>query len=368
LFVNTDTQTTQPTSTVSFSSLPLPSPRTELQTVAVLGAAAAATTVATVIGAGLFAYAHWWEPRRVQMERLTLAVANTQGRLPKEGLRILHLSDTHYQGDRRRDREKSKRILELARGLEYDLLIHTGDFIHYDSGREAVFRLLDALPAPRMGRYAVLGNHDYAYYHMQTAAARMWKSWRKKERQKGVPTWIVPFRLPWFVQYVRNTPLDGRRGGYNNSVALTHALEEHGYTVLHNRALHITDPVNDIDFWLAGVDDVTEGRPRLGDTLAEIPATEPVLLLSHNPDILASAQIPRVDVVLSGHTHGGQIVVPLWGPAHTQSWHLQRSEVSGYMRRGRTQIYITRGIGEGIPFRFQAPPQIALITLVPEIP
>ena len=360
--MNTETRTTQPTSSSS-----TPSQRTDLQTVAILGIAGAVTTAATAIGAGLFTYAHWWEPRRVQLERLTLSVANTQGRLPKEGLRILHLSDTHYQGNRRRDEEKSKRILELTRGLEYDLLIHTGDFIHYDSGRDAVFRLLDALPAPRLGRYAVLGNHDYAWYHMQTAAVRMWKSWRKKERQKGVPAWMLPLRLPWFVNYVRNTPLDGRRGGYNDSVGLTHALEEHGYTVLHNRALRIADPSHEIDLWLAGVDDVTEGRPRLGDTLAEIPVTEPLLLLSHNPDILASAQIPRVDVVLSGHTHGGQIVVPLWGPAHTQSWHLQRSEVSGYMRRGRTQIYITRGIGEGIPLRFHAPPQIALITLVPEV-
>jgi predicted MPP superfamily phosphohydrolase len=335
-----------------------------------IGATALVVTLAANISLGLLAYAHWWEPRRVQLERLTLPIANTQGRLPEAGLRILHLSDTHFQGKRGAETAKSKRILELTRGLEYDLLIHTGDFIHYDSGLDSVLNLLDALPAPRLGRFAVLGNHDYAWYNMQSAAPRMWKSWRKRERQRGVPRWILPLRLPGFIKYVRNTPLDGRRGGYNDSVALTQRLEEHGYTVLHNRALHIQPPSEAtgeaIDFWLAGIDDVTEGRPRLGETLVEIPPSEPLLLLSHNPDILASAQIGRVDVVLSGHTHGGQIVVPLWGPAHTQSWHLQRSEVSGYMRRGRTQIYITRGIGEGIPLRFNAPPQIALITLVPE--
>lgn len=359
--MNTETNSTQPLATHS-----PPSQRSDLHTVAVLGAATALTTAATTVGAGLFAYAHWWEPSRVTLERLTLSITNAQGRLPKEGLRILHLSDTHYQGKHVREERKSNRILQLTRDLEYDLLIHTGDFIHYDSGLDAVFRLLDALPAPRLGRYAVLGNHDYAWYRMQTAAPRMWQAWRKREKQRGVPAWMLPFRLPGFIQYVRNTPLDGRRGGYNDSLKLTQALEAHGYTVLHNRALHLKDAAQQIDFWLAGVDDVTEGRPRLGDTLAEISPADPVVLLSHNPDILASPQVARVDVVLSGHTHGGQIVVPLWGPAHTQSWHLQRNEVSGYMRRGRTQIYITRGIGEGIPFRFHAPPQVALITLQPE--
>ena len=341
--------------------------RTDLQTLAVLGVATALTTLATTVGAAFLTYAYWLEPRRVELERLTLPVANAEGRLPASGLRILQLSDTHYQGRRFREGAKSKRILELTRNLDYDLLIHTGDFIHHDSGLEPVMELLYALPAPRLGRYAVLGNHDYAWYNMQTALPRMWRSWRNKEARKGVPAWLLPLRLPWFVNYVRNTPLDGRRGGYNDSLSLTQALEQHGFTVLHNRALHIQEPEKGIDIWLAGVDDVTEGRPRLGETIAEIPSTEPLLLLSHNPDILASPQIPRVDVVLSGHTHGGQIVVPFWGPAHTQSWHLERSEVSGYLRRGRTQIYITRGIGEGIPLRFNAPPQIALITLIPAV-
>ena len=94
-----------------------------------------------------------------------------------------------------------------------------------------------------------------------------------------------------------------------------------------------------------------------------IPDGAPVVLLSHNPDIIASPQLPRVDVVLSGHTHGGQIVVPFWGPAHTQVEYLPRENVSGYFRQGRTHVYISRGLGEGIPLRFRAGPQITLIHL-----
>ena len=134
-------------------------------------------------------------------------------------------------------------------------------------------------------------------------------------------------------------------------------------TLLHNRAVRLQQPQEGLDLFLAGVDDVTEGRPRLGDSLHTIPAGAPVVLLSHNPDILVSPQIGRVDVVLSGHTHGGQIRLPLWGPAHTQTEHLTRAEVSGYFQRGRTHVYITRGVGEGIPLRFGAPPQLALITV-----
>ena len=121
-----------------------------------------------------------------------------------------------------------------------------------------------------------------------------------------------------------------------------------------------------MDIYLAGVDDVSEGHPRLARSLAGVPAEAPVILLSHNPDILESSQMGRVDVVLAGHTHGGQIVLPLWGPAHTQSQHVSRDHVSGYFRRGRTHVYITRGIGEGFPLRFGAGPQIALITVVAE--
>jgi predicted MPP superfamily phosphohydrolase len=75
--------------------------------------------------------------------------------------------------------------------------------------------------------------------------------------------------------------------------------------------------------------------------------------------------VEQADLVLSGHTHGGQVVLPLVGAAHTQTLHLHRKEVSGYLRRGKTQVYITRGVGEGIPLRLGAAPQITLITLLP---
>src|SRR5690606_31291838 len=136
---------------------------------------------------------------------------------------------------------------------------------------------------------------------------------------------------------------------------------------LHNRSVRLICEESGVNCYLAGVDDVCEGAPDLQTALQDVPDSVPVILLTHNPDILTEPGVDRADLVLAGHTHGGQIVLPLVGAAHTQTDHLHRNEVSGYLRRGKTQIYITRGIGEGIPLRFRAAPQITLITVLPDV-
>lgn len=339
--------------------LPRPGWRTGLGIGGAMVAAAAAT----------LGYALFVEPMAIRLERLTVRLPHAADRLPPQGLRMLHISDTHFQGRAWRERTKIERVRRLVQHLEFDLLVHTGDFLHFDSGLDNVCMLLDALPRPRLGSYAVLGNHDYTHYNMAEALPRMWRTFRRKEAERsatanpvsraglGATRWIR------YVMYVRNMPLDGRRTGANDSARLEAALRAHGIELLHNRAVHLHLPQERLDIFLAGVDDVTEGRPHLGDSLSTVPDGAPVVLLSHNPDILVSPQIGRVDLMLAGHTHGGQIKLPLWGPAHTQTEHLTRAEVSGYFRRGRTHVYITRGVGEGIPLRFGSGPQIALITV-----
>lgn len=322
-----------------------------------------------VAALGLFTYALLVEPLAIQKEQLTVRLPRGAGRLPEQGLRILHLSDSHFQGGARSRLELAKieRVRSLTAGLEYDLLVHTGDFIHYDSGLENVLRLLDAVPQPRLGAFGVLGNHDYTHYAMQEAFPRMWRTFLAEERaadqyrNRAARVMAAATRWVRYIRYVRNTPLDGRRTGSNNANRLTAALEEWGMTLLHNRTVHLCRPEIGLDIYLAGVDDVIEGRPHLGNSLRAVPEGAAVILLSHNPDIIASPQLPKIDLVLSGHTHGGQIKLPLWGPAHTQSEHVPRRHVAGYFWVGSTQVYISRGLGEGIPLRFRAGPQIALI-------
>ncbi len=331
--------------------------------------AAAGAGLLAAAGAAAFGYALLVEPQNIELEQLHLRLPGAAGRLPPEGLRILQISDSHFSGRQWREQGKIARVQRLVRGLDYDLLLHTGDFIHYNSGLANVEALLAVLPPPRLGSYGVFGNHDYTHYNMGTALPRMWRTFATAEKERRAQAgplrrlYLAASHWLRYVGFVRNTPLDGRRTGFNDHATLTQTLAHCGMGVLHNQVVHLVDPQRGLDLYLAGIDDVYEGRPRLGDTLAGVPQGAPVVLLSHNPDIIASPRLDRVDLVLSGHTHGGQLVLPFWGPAHTQSAYLPRRHVAGHFHHGRTQFYITRGMGEGIPLRFCAQPQITLITL-----
>jgi predicted MPP superfamily phosphohydrolase len=297
--------------------------------------------------------------------------------------------------------------------LEYDLLIHTGDFLHEDSGLPNVLTLLDALPTPRLGGYAVFGNHDYSIYSHDQFLPRAWAKFQEIHRAqypisemlngngsaphdathheadradhndavyntvgsavgsgrkytRGRVTPLTHARtLYQFGHYFVNMPLDFKRIGHNNVSALESELAARNIQTLHNRYVHLNHADLGLDIYVAGVDDVVEGTPQLRHALGEIPYDAPTILLSHNPDILLEPGVEQADLILSGHTHGGQIVLPLLGAVHTQSLHLGRKEVSGYLCRGKTQVYITRGVGEGIPLRFGAAPQVTLITILP---
>ena len=133
---------------------------------------------------GLLTYALQVEPLDIRLERLTVRLPGAAGRLPQGGLRILQLSDSHFHGGKynRRELAKIERVRALTAGLDYDLLFHTGDFIHFDSGLENVLRLLNAVPRPRLGSFGVFGNHDYTHYAMQEALPRMWRTFQAAER------------------------------------------------------------------------------------------------------------------------------------------------------------------------------------------
>ena len=86
-----------------------------------------------------------------------------------------------------------------------------------------------------------------------------------------------------------------------------------------------------------GVDDLNQGEPDLGAALDGVPAGAPVILLAHNPDAWLNPAIVRADLVLAGHTHGGQFRVPLIGALHTQGTYLSRRRPAGWFERGRSR-------------------------------
>src|SRR5262249_34591136 len=114
--------------------------------------------------------------------------------------------------------------------------------------------------------------------------------------------------------------------------------------------------------WLAGVDDVIEGKPDMDRTLRGIPGNEAVILLAHEPDFADQVVQYPVDLQLSGHSHGGQVRIPLIGAPYLPE--LGRKYPWGLRRIGRLTLYTNVGIGTiRVPFRWNCPPEITLITL-----
>ncbi len=149
--------------------------------------------------------------------------------------------------------------------------------------------------------------------------------------------------------------------------AVIESLSANGITVLDNAYLPIER--DGARFWLAGVDDPVEGLPipelAIPESIRNV-QREPIVLLCHAPDyvddLLWTPAGRALSLVLSGHTHGGQIRIPLIGAKVLPP--LGRKYVEGWFRFGNLQLYVNRGLGTvGVPVRFDCPPEITLFTL-----
>ena len=115
-------------------------------------------------------------------------------------------------------------------------------------------------------------------------------------------------------------------------------------------------------FWLAGIGDFWEGRHDVGATLASVPLGQPVLAFTHNPDVFP--EIPeRVSLTVAGHTHGGQVYIPLVGRPVVPSRYGQRYAIGHIVENGR-HLFVTPGLGTSIiPVRFLVPPEVSVLEL-----
>lgn len=257
------------------------------------------------MAAGLvhIARAAFAEPYKLDVERHAVGLK----RLPREldGLKIVHLSDIHHSPFT--GREQVERAVEVANSLQPDIIALTGDYISHE--REYIrpcAEMLGRLRA-RRGVYAVLGNHD---------------------------NWVDP-------------------------ALITDLFRAEGIRVLTNEGMRFED--RGASFWLAGVDDTMVGLEDLPLALAGSSADELKLLLAHNPIILRRAARAGVDLVLSGHTHGGQVTLR---SERSASGRVRRRILRGLGRRGETQIYVTRGLGTVVlPVRYGCLPEVSLLTL-----
>jgi uncharacterized protein len=227
-------------------------------------------------------------------------------------LRLAHLTDLHlgsYVG-----REQIKTWVEATNFEQPDVVCITGDIVDHALPSTRLDELaleLGRLRAP-LGVFACLGNHDYWY---TTQDDSVW--------------------------------------------GLVRRLEEASVRVLVNAGLQLRE-----DFWLGGLDDLWRGKPDLEKTLQNIPDSSAAVLMSHNPDVLVTP-LPSVNLVISGHTHGGQVRIPGLPTLFSVSNYGERFQ-QGFVQ-GTTRGFVSRGLGVGgtLPLRVFAKAELVLLELQP---
>ena len=269
-----------------------------------------------VFGTAAFMWGYYVEPFLLELT----AVMTFTDRLPlgTEPIRVLHITDLHVERMTRRE----DKVLELAREAKPDVIVISGDYVNLSYNRDPetlrqVRHLLSQLSAP-YGVYATLGSPPVDL------------------RETVVPIF------------------DGLR----NVTLLRHGWQR--LDMKNNRSLTIL-----------GMDcshDLPADAGRFARLVKDAPADAPQLFVYHSPELMPQASQHEIDLFVCGHTHGGQVRLPLVGPILTSS-QLGRRFVMGLYKLGRTTLFVSRGIGlEGLSaprVRFMCPPEVTLITIMP---
>ncbi len=324
--------------------------------------------VAAAAGLVAYGYAHWVERVLVSLHRATLLV-NKPG-LPPAGVTILHLSDFHFRAEDSVQEARLARLRALLAREHYDVLALTGDLIHNEAGLPRALAFLAEL-RPSVAAFSIPGNRDYWESSFKAVLTT------RQERARLTPSAQRRLILAKTRRMLRMFAGNERAalGLHRNDVDRVHAaLQALGIQPLVNRAVNLR--CAGADLWFAGVDDLTQGRPDLAAALADVPPGAPLVLLAHNPDVwldpalrastASGPAVRRSDLMLSGHTHGGQLNLPFVGAWYRQGTHLGRRKPAGWFHDGASHLFVSRGLGESFPFRIGAPPEAALIRLLPD--
>lgn len=275
----------------------------------------------------IFIFLGFWiflvEPNNIKIENIKIEIK----RLPPsfQGARIIHFSDIHSKNFGERENE----ILEILKKLNPDFIFITGDFVDWrtqdlESCQEFWKKFFRNYPGKIFG---VLGNHDHRH-----------------------PKWKI----------------------------LKNLLEESGIEILENETKQIKR--NGDFIYLIGVDDPHEGYDDIEKAMAEIKIEAPKILLAHSPEIFRKAKGKDIDLILVGHTHGGQINIPFitdlfiplkydkqYKSGLFRDYNLPKAgshSPDGERAPNPTYLYVNRGIGTTfLPIRFNASPEITLIEL-----
>lgn len=230
-------------------------------------------------------------------------------RLPDafSGLKIVHISDLHIGDFYGKDHVAD--IVKRVNQLKPDILCFTGDLV--EDNVDMLDEITPILKKIRtnLAKIAILGNHDY-------------------------------------------------RAGAEKKVQL--CLRNSGFIVLNNE--NISFARNGFKIHIAGIEDMMFGNPSIEKSIANIPEDHFIIMLAHEPDFADTVSQYPIDLQLSGHSHGGQILIPFIGPIFKPDG--AKNYLKGLQKVSNTMLYTSRGIGTTfLPIRFNCRPEITVFTL-----
>lgn len=260
-------------------------------------------------GLGALGYAYAIEPHWIDVVRQPLPIENLPEHLV--GRRLIQISDIHIGGTVS-DGYMRKALAGIA-DLQPDMIVMTGDYMTSDGGEQVdhALDLLQALPETTLGRYAVLGNHDYG------------------------------------------------RGGFYLKTAnrFSAGMNDLDIRVLRNEVIDVQG------LQIAGLDEFLFRRCMIGPTLNQLDSDRAMLTLCHNPDAADQEGWQNFrGWILSGHTHGGQCKLPGFDPPITPVFN-KRYTAGAFQLSGNRQLYINRGLGYLRRVRFNCRPEVTVFTL-----
>ncbi len=241
-----------------------------------------------------------YEPNHVQLNIYYIPVHNLPAKL--DGLRVVQLSDLHMGSTTPND--VIARAVDVANSAHPDIVTLTGDFVTYQEGSSITLTAMLSRLHPKLGSYAVLGNHDHAV----------------------------------------------------GATTVTSALERQGIHVLTNRNIQVA-----MGLYLVGMDNLSFGNP---DTKAfeGIGKDKCYIMLAHTPSIINQLR-DRHGLLLTGHTHGGQIRIPFLSGRMVPG-DFAGGYISGWYAARDLKMYVNRGIGiTNVPARFLCRPEVAVFVL-----
>jgi len=269
-------------------------------------------------GAAVYSYGRFFGAKALEVVRTSIPIPRS--RLSQK-IRVLHLSDFHVSSVV--PLQFVKKAIEIGMTQNPDAVCLTGDFVTAGSRHKLTpyKKMLKSSLGGKIPAFACLGNHDGGRW-------------------------------------------SGRLGGYRDTSDVNKFLLDSGVVVLNNEEREVQ--IGEQSVSLVGLEDLWSGNVDVETAFNSAPKAETIrIVLAHNPDTKRLMANHQWDLMLSGHTHGGQVILPFIGAPFAPI--RDRRFVMGLNYWGKRAVYTTRGVGNLFGFRLNCPPEISVLDLVPNV-